>query len=82
MWDSNGRIRSGSDYERMKISKLILKKPLSDSERNEITLRNEKLASAFAKKIKKEFWKDIKKMNPKIKNPISKWMVQLIQILL
>ncbi len=31
-----------------------------------------KLASAFAKKNKKEFWKDVKKMNPKIKNPISK----------
>ncbi len=72
VWDSNGRIRSGSDYEQMKISKLIFKKALSDCKRNEITLRNEKLASAFAKKNKKEFWKDVKKMNPKIKNPISK----------
>ncbi len=35
-------------------------------------MRNEKLASAFAVKNKKEFWKDVKKMNPKIKNPISK----------
>ena len=72
-WDACCRIRTGQEYEEMKCSKSIFKKALSDTDwkHNEVNLRNNKLALPLLTKIKRN-WNNVKKLNPKLLNPVSK----------
>jgi hypothetical protein len=64
-WHDNGRLRNGLIYEEMKRSKSAFRKALADCRRNVESIRNYKLGQSFANKNKSQFWKEIRKLNPK-----------------
>lgn len=72
VWNSTGRLRIGQVYEQMKSSKREFKKALDKCKKNEIDIRNSKIAASFSNKNKKEFWSTVKKLNAKVGNSINK----------
>ena len=60
---SNGRIRSGVQFEAMRESRRQFKKALKFCRKNERSIRKENLLSKFQHDYKSIFWKEMRKIN-------------------
>ena len=65
-WRLNGSIRNGPLFDEMKDSRNSFKKALKFCKENELKLKKNKLIENFS--CKGDFWKEVRKLNPK-KNP-------------
>jgi hypothetical protein len=71
IWNSNGRMRTGNDYENMKQFKNKFKYEFAKCKKNEKLIKKNKLAESFVNKSKVKFWKDIKQLKKTNKTVIN-----------
>ena len=64
-WKNEGRIRMGETFEKMKTSRMNLKKALNFCKHNEMKLKKKKLIESFKEKSKNMFWKEVRKLTCK-----------------
>ena len=64
-WVINGRVRYGDLFEQMKTSRSMFRKALKFCKNNETRLKRQKFIRLFQFGDKKQFWKELRKSNPK-----------------
>jgi hypothetical protein len=67
IWNSNGKVRCGYDFEQMKQSRAAFRHAFRVCKRDENNIKNRYLSESFALKNKKQFWKDVNKLKSKEK---------------
>ena len=62
IWNEKGRLRSGDDYENMKMARSNFKTTLQKCKNDEKIIRKNKLANEFLDKNKRNFWNYVNKL--------------------
>jgi len=65
LWHHNGRIRNGTAFNEMKVSRARFRRILRDCKSNELKIKRHKFAEAFGESNKSKFWKEVGRLNPR-----------------
>ena len=70
VWNNNGRLRSGDEFEAMKSSRLAFKNALNYCKNNEQKIKKENMLRKFKLTNKGKFWKEVSKIKENTKTKL------------
>ena len=71
LWCEGGKLRSGKIFDEMKCSRSLFKNSLKYCRMNELKLRRERLLQLFDGCKTSLFWKELKKLKPKVSSSLT-----------